>query len=194
MSLTEEISMPKNNNVYLLVGPRGSGKSTYCEKLVANQPELSIVSRDAIMVRHFGSAETSSYVNPSEFIGPCMQRLIRRKISLGKDLKLLLDAWTGDSTDRKTVISTLRWYGANRVTVLYLVTPVELVKKLFWKKPGIAQMSEIRRRQGEGLTFYSEDVPERDYANFHKHAINIDSDGFDQVIRVNPLEPLIFIT
>ncbi|HBV01585.1 MAG TPA: hypothetical protein DEF00_04355 [Candidatus Taylorbacteria bacterium] len=184
----------KNDNViYLLVGPRASGKSHYIQRLSAEQPGISVVSRDEILIRHFGSTDTSPYDGSHRFVRDIMYRLLRRKLSTRTGMRLVLETWTGDSMDRYKVMSRLREYGATRIVALYLVTPVECVKKWFWLKPGIARIGEMSHRQGQNLTFYSEDAPAHDYALYHKLALGIDSEGFDQVVRVNPTGPLVIL-
>lgn len=178
--------MKEGNVVYLLVGQRGSGKSHYAKQLIEKQPELSAVSRDEILIRLCGSTHADPYSGVHFFAYQIMHRLLRRKLSTQKELSLILDMWTESSRDRKRLIRTLKEYGATRVVALYFTTPVEVVSSWFWKKPGIAKMKEMRTRQGEELIFFSEDAPARDHKLFHKLASHIDSDGFDEVIRIDP--------
>jgi hypothetical protein len=93
--------------------------------------------------------------------------------------------------ERMRIIEDLRSYGASRVVALYFITPPELVETWFWKKPGIAKISEMRSRPNEGLVFYPDRAPREEHYEFHHHARCIDADGFDEVIRVDPMNPLI---
>jgi predicted kinase len=180
-----------DKTVYLLVGPRASGKSNYCDGLVAHQRDLVVVSRDAIMLQLFGSVHSNKYEGGHERAFEVMQEQLRTMLSAEGSIRLLLDAWTGTSRERKALISALRGYGATRVIALYFITPVEYVEKWFWLKPKIARIGEMREKQGQGYTFFGDDAPRRDHELFHRFAADIDSDGFDRVIRVNPLQELL---
>lgn len=175
------------------MGPRGSGKSEYCQRLLANQPDFSVVSRDSIVARLCGTEHPDAYSGGIEVGMMIMHRQLCRKLSTWTGLRLILDCWTGESSERKSILEKLHQYGADQVTALYFVTPPEVVSEWFWKKPGIAKMEEMISRQSQGLAFYIEDAPKRDYQLFHRYARKIDSDGFNKVIRVNPLDPLIVL-
>ncbi len=182
-----------DNTIYLLVGQRGAGKSHYAGRLIKNQPELSIVSRDAILIRLYGSTDTDPYSGAGHSVQKIMHRLLRRKLSTQTNLRLILDTFTSDSRERKLLINKMREYGATRIVALYFVTPLEIVDQWFWEKPGIAKMSEMSARRGEGLVFFSENAPGRDYKVFHELASQIDSDGFDEVIRIDPQKELVVL-
>lgn len=186
--------MGEANTVYVLIGQRGSGKTYYGQRLKYNQPELSIVSRDEILMRIFGSVYLSPYSSDHELARKITSRLLRRKLSIRTGVVLVLDLWVGDSPARRNLVDKLREFGATRVVALYFVTRLEMVNQWFWLKPGIAKISEMKTRKGEGLTFFSESAPANDYEIFHKNASQIDSDGFDEVIRVDPEKDLIFLT
>jgi hypothetical protein len=115
-----------------------------------------------------------------------LTRLIRRHLMAKKGVSILLDAWTSRGDDRKRLINSLRACGADRVIALYFITPLEFVNKWFWLKPGIARLSEMKTRKDEGLVFFSNHAPTLDYEIFHTFAVNIDTNGFDSVIRINP--------
>ena len=186
--------MERNNTVYLLVGQRGSGKSDYAKKIIENQPELSTISRDEILIRLFGSTDTNPYTGEQYFVKNIMDRLLRYKLSTQTELRLILDAWTGNSKERKLIIDKLKSYGATRIIALYFITPLETVNLWFWKKPGIAKIEEMGIRQGKGLVFFSEDAPAHDYKLFHELASQIDSDGFDGIIRINPQKEIVTLS
>jgi predicted kinase len=181
-------------NVYLLVGQRGSGKSSYARHLVAAQPELSIISRDEILVRKFGSTDTNPYTGEQWYALEVMHRFLRFVLKTKPKAKLILDCWTGGSKERKALIRKLRDYGATRIVALYFTTPRDVVSTWFWLKPGLAKITEMHTRQGQNLTFFSEDAPLRDYDLFHQMAQSIDSDGFDEVIRIDPREKIVHLT
>lgn len=175
-----------------MVGQRGAGKTTYAKRLLANQPELSLVTRDEILIRKFGSTDVSPYTGAQWYALKVMYRLLRFILRNRPMPKIVLDCWTGDSGERRLLVQKLREYGATRVVALYFETPLELVNTWFWLKPGIAKMEEMGKREGEKLAYFFSDAPSRDYEVFHRFAKCIDSDGFDQVIRIDPqTEPVL---
>jgi len=186
--------LKKEKIVFLLIGQRGSGKSHYGRRLVEACPEIKAISRDEIIIRRFGSIHNDPYTGAVYYAYEIMDRLLRRKLTTQTEVKLLLDCWTGDSRERKSLLKKLRQYGANHVVALYFITPLEVVETWFWQKSGIAKIGEIRNRQGEGLSFFPEDAPRHDHELFHRLASKIDSDGFDKVIRIDPLKRLIELT
>jgi len=179
------------NVVFLLVGPRGAGKSTYGARLTEANEGLIMVSRDEILVRICGSEHMDPYTGAHLHFFRIMQRLLRRILRSRSGVRLLLDCWTSSRLERMHIIEDLRKFGATRVVALYFITPPEMVDTWFWKKPGIARMSEMSSRPNEGLVFYPERAPREEHDEFHHHARSIDSDGFDEVIRVDPTNALI---
>ncbi len=185
--------MENNNVVFLLVGPRGSGKSEYLKKILADQVGISPISRDEILMRLFGSVHLGLYEQSFSIVIAVLLRLLRRKLSTQTNLKLVLDCWTGRSSERRRLVAKLREYGASKVVALYFTTPVELVNEWFWKKPLTAKASEMKGSHPKGTLFFTESTPSRDHGLFHQFATEIDSDGFDQVIRINPLDPIVVL-
>ena len=171
--------------VILTVCTRAAGKSTFCENVVAIDPSIAYISRDQILIELFGSTNLSPYGGGHMYAIEKMWEAVQEKICSTE--KIILDTWNGNHGERQAIIRKLRQYGADRVVSWYFVTPLKFVEEWFWQKPGIAKLSEMRDRQGQGLVFYSEDAPRHDYNLFHKWASDIDLDGFDQVIRINPV-------
>lgn len=183
----------KKKCVYLLVSQRGAGKSHYAKLLLANQPDLSLISRDELLMRKFGSTDTNPYGGAQWYILEVMHRLLRFVLQTRPATKIVLDCWTGDSKERSLLVKKLREYGATRVVALYFITPREVVSSWFWLKPGISKIEEMRKRNGEKVVYFSADAPLHDYGAFHRLAKNIDSDGFDQVIRIDPQTELVML-
>lgn len=177
----------KQNTIYLLVGQRGAGKSHYANKLKEQQPELVLISRDEILIRLFGSTSVDPYTGGHILAYEETLREIKKVFSEGDKKKVLLDFWTGFSNERWSLVRKLRELGAERIVALYFITPLALVEQWFWLKPGIARISEIKTRNGEkGIAFYSDSAPSFDFDLFHKEALRIDNDGFDEVLRIDP--------
>jgi predicted kinase len=185
----------KKNTTYLLVGQRGAGKSHYASKLKEQHPELVLISRDEILVRLFGSTSLSPYTDGHIHANDEIFREIEKTFSKNKGEKVLLDHWTGFSCERRSLVRKLRQLGALRVVALYFTTPLPLVEQWFWSKPGIARISEIGTRNGEkDIAFYSDNAPSYDFNLFHKEAQDIDDNGFDEVIRIDPQNELVVLT
>ena len=173
--------------VILTVGPQGSGKSSFCEKAVALDPSLTLISRDKILYELFGSVFLDAYSGGHYHAYEVMWERVKEQVEATSDSRIILDTWNGGSRERRAIIERLRELGVGRVVAWYFVTPVETVSEWFWNKPGIAKSSEMCARSGQGLTFFSDKAPKHDYKLFHKWARDIDLDGFDEVVRINPL-------
>ena len=173
--------------VIVTVGPRACGKSDFCEKAITIEPAIVLISRDKLLVEMFGSTSLNAYSGGHFIALERMWEMVSEKLRSSSESIIILDTWNGSSEERSLMIRKLRDLGTNHIEAWYFITPVESVDAWFWKKPGVAKIGEMRKRQGEGLVFYSEDAPRRDYELFHQFASRIDSDGFDRVIRINPL-------
>lgn len=177
--------------VFLTVGPRGSGKSHYCKQVLVQRERMAFISRDEIMMQRHGTVHTPYGAGHAEVLETC-HAMLRQYLSGEAGRRIVLDVWNGTSGERKGLITASRSYGAEEVIALYFVTPVEYVEQWFWLKPGIAKASEWKMRQGQGCVFFSKEAPRHDYALFHEWAADIDSDGFDRVLIVNPLQQELF--
>lgn len=183
--------MYTEKQVFLMVGQRGAGKTHYGEKLVNRHPTLQAINRDEILTRVFGSTHLSPYTGGHHHVAQIVTRLLRMKFSKNESFKILFDYWTGCSEERKFWLAELRRMGATKVTALYFVTPLEKVEEWFWKKPGIAKASDMIKLQSKGFMFFSKHAPKHDYELFHALASEIDRDGFDEVIRIDPTQELV---
>jgi hypothetical protein len=173
--------------VFLTVGPRGAGKSHYCKNVLVQNCGMVFVSRDEIMMQRYGTVHTPYGAGHPEAL-ETVRALLHQHLSGDAGRDIVLDVWNGTSKERKELIAVSRSYGAEEVIALYFVTPVEYVERWFWLKPGVAKASEWKMRQGQECVFFSKDAPRNDYELFHEWATDIDSDGFDRVLIVNPLQ------
>ncbi|MBX4199845.1 hypothetical protein KW790_00020 [Candidatus Parcubacteria bacterium] len=171
----------------VIVGPRASGKSSFCEKAIALDTSMTLISRDKILIEEFGQTTLDSYSGGHEYALGKMWEQVRVHLRDSPNTKMILDCWSGDQRDRAYINKRLRAMKVKSIEAWYFITPVQQVEEWFWKKPGIARSSEMKNRQDKGLTFYLEDAPRRDHELFHELAKGIDSEEFDQVIRINPL-------
>lgn len=173
--------------VILTVGPRASGKSEFCQKAIQIDPSITLVSRDELLIKLFGTTSLNPYAGDHYLAEAEMWKIVEKRLKFGSELKILLDAWNGSSRERLAITRMLRDLGADKIKAWYFVTQPECVNQWFWQKPGIAKMSEMRSHLGKKYVFYDDDAPRRDYKLFHQLALEIDSDGFDEVTKIDPV-------
>jgi len=171
--------------VILTAGPRGSGKSTFCEKAIELEPSIIYVSRDKVITDIFGTDTLDPYTGAQEHAIKKMWEVVESILQSSEDVQLLFDTWNGFPSQRTFIIDKLREMGADRVVAWYFVTPVETVDRWFWQKPNIAKMSEMRTRREEKLHWWPDDGPRNDFKLYHEQALHIDENGFDEVVRIN---------
>lgn len=178
--------------VFLLVGPRASGKTSYAQRIIEKQPQIELVSRDAILEEHFGGVHQSPYTGAHYVALRMMFEELFRQLS-NPSAHVLLECWTGGSLDRRAVIGRIKEFNARiQIIALYFKTPFELVGTWFWNKPRIAKISEIREKADQGYSFYRPASVQSDYTLFHEFATTISTDGFNQIIVIeDPREEVI---
>jgi len=176
------------SEVFLTVGQRGAGKSHFCERVLAEDPSLVFVSRDEILVEMFGTTTLDGYSGGHAMVFECMWKMVAEAFQRDTNVRLILDVWSGASFERRAILRHLRALGAEHVTAWYFTTPLELVDRWFWQKSGIAKIGDKNRvpNPGERVLYYPADAPRRDHELFHRLA-NLDSDGFDAVVRIDPI-------
>lgn len=173
--------------IILTVGPQGSGKSTFCEKVAVSDPDLVVISRDAILTELFGTAFLDAYTGGHFHAEEVMWRRVRNEIKTSSKSRMILDCWNGFPSERRKIVTHLWNCGVKRIVAWYFVTPIEAVSEWFWKKPGVARMSQMRELHGQGFTFFGEDAPARNYTLYHESASGIDSEPFNEVVRINAM-------
>jgi len=173
--------------VILTVGPRASGKSCFCDTALALDSSLTLISRDQILTTLFGKTLLDPYSGGHEYVLERMWEIVKEQLNSPADVRMILDIWNGSSQERVDINQQLRRHGADRIVAWYFITPVECVDEWFWQKSGIAKIEKMGNQQKERLVFYGEDSPRRDHKLFHELAMGINNDGFDSVIKINPL-------
>lgn len=178
--------------VFLLVGPRASGKTSYAQRIIEKQPHIELVSRDAILKKHFGGTYQSQYTDVHRVALQLMFEELFKQLSK-PSTHVLLECWTGGSLEGRAIIRRIKEFNPRiQIIALYFKTPFELVGTWFWNKPGIAKISEMREKADQGYSFYCPASVESDHTLFHKFATSIDTDGFDQIITIeDPREEVI---
>lgn len=183
--------------VYVPIGPRAAGKSTACTDVRKNKPHYKIISRDGLLDRFFGGVHQDPYNGAHNSAVAVVKRLLQRALDRGRE-HIILDTWTEEDMERVQLIQSIKELGADRVVAIYFTTPAETVDNWFWQKPRVAKLSTrpkgvidpltITEETSESLTYFPDNAPLRGYTVFHRFAAQIDSNGFDEVIRFNPLE------
>src|ERR1035437_695399 len=100
--------------VILTVGPQHIGKSTFCNKVITLNPEITLVSRDSILTELFGSAYLDSY-SSGHFIALEKMWEIMESHLKETDKTIILDCWNGQNKERKTIIESIKKLGATRI-------------------------------------------------------------------------------
>ncbi|MEK7163027.1 MAG: AAA family ATPase [Patescibacteria group bacterium] len=164
--------------VFLTCGPRGAGKSTYCENILKRQSDLVIISRDKILVELFGETELSPYGGGHYHAIDIMWERMNEYLFKDNSIKIILDCWNGFPEERKNIISRLKKAGADKVLALVFTTPLEKVIQWF----------DIKTRDKFNGKEMNESRSRQDYALFNKLAVNIEKEGFDKIVYINPLQ------
>lgn len=166
----------KRKTVFLTCGTRGAGKSTYCEAMARENPKLILLSRDNILVELFRSTELNPYEGGHYYAYRVLWEKVECCLAEVGDVQIILDCWNGFPKERKAILKRLRDAGANRVVVWRFITPLETVIGWFNNK---AEDEFNSKESNERRSRY-------DYALFEKMSANIESEGFDDVLYINP--------
>jgi predicted kinase len=159
--------------VILSSGPRGAGKSTYLNLVKQRHPEILFLSRDEILIELFGATSLDPYTGGHWYAAKILEERLQQNLS-ATDFVLIYDCWNGYSSERKGLIRKFYEAGVDKVICWQFVTPLEVCESWFYKKPDVGG--------------YSKDACRRDYKMYYHLAQNIDEDGFDAVIQINPCQ------
>ncbi|WP_017653598.1 AAA family ATPase [Fortiea contorta] len=105
----------------LLIGLPGSGKSTLATQLLAQRPQMQLISTDAIRGRLFGSEATQG---PWLLVARETHRQLQSAIISRQTA--IYDATNAQRRHRRELISTARDFGFTHITGMWLDTPVWL--------------------------------------------------------------------
>ena len=181
--------MKNGSTIFLLVGQRGAGKTTFAQKVVQVQPEISFINRDEICENLYNTTYFDPYWHSPKRPTQLIEKLLVERVSNEPECKIILEFWSPTSGNRKGLIQWLQKLGISRVVALYFITPLELVDVWFWEKEDV--LKDLKARQtGDNSSKTSQSD---DYHMFHFFAQDIDKEGFAEVIRVDPTKPLIIL-
>ncbi|MFK0733356.1 MAG: AAA family ATPase [Gloeotrichia echinulata GP01] len=105
----------------LLIGLPGSGKSTLAKQLVAECPQMQLISTDAIRGQLFGN---EAIQGPWLLIWQEIQRQWQQALAARQTA--IYDATNARRGDRREVIAIVRDLGFTHITGIWLDTPVWL--------------------------------------------------------------------
>lgn len=179
--------------VILTVGPRGAGKSNFCNQIVQSHSEIVLVSRDAILIELFGSIYFSAYSGGHwvalekiwEIIAEYMQQ---------SEVLMILDCWNGFANERIIITKKLRSLGVERIVAWYFITPEDACLKWFMEEIKDEIKSKNLNKNPKWIKLHKEAKQEsylHDYRLYHSQPVD-STQGFDFIKKINPLEPLPF--
>lgn len=152
---------PIKDTAILLAGPAGSGKSTYGERFVANNPGFSIVSPDLLRLELTGDISDQS---KNHFIFSILLPIRIR--GLRSQMKgLLLDATNTTRKNRRSLIEHIRDCGFTQIEC-------HVVK---------VSLEECLRRNAARERVVPQDVIERQHAQWQEPALD---EGFDKIVYI----------
>ena len=168
----------------LPIGLQCAGKSTFCEKVIAQFPHVAYISRDKILTEMFGSPYLNHY-DGGHFVG--MERLWKEvECALAQpELTLILDTWNAPPSDRVPIAAKLKEYGVAHLEAWHFITPLETcLEWSFVRHPMVMRnkWSEIGRKMRID-----------DYSRQHRAFLSLtpEKEGlFDSVKRVDATRPV----
>ena len=173
---------------YLTAGPPGAGKSTFCKQVIVAHPEIVLVSRDQILIAMFGTVWLDAYSGGHEAAIEQMKAIARDAL-LSKNASIILDCWNGYPSERESIVSMLRQYGADYVEAWVFTTPVNVCVE--WRLQREAERGG-EEWQGDRLEM-TRKIRSISYASdhelFHSFPTN-KSQGFNKVRHIDPTQPL----
>jgi predicted kinase len=105
----------------LLIGLPGSGKSTLAKKLIAQCPQMQLISTDAIRGQIFGA---ESIQGSWLLIWREIEQQLQRAIATGKTV--IFDATNAKRSHRREIITLACDLGFTHITGIWVKTPVWL--------------------------------------------------------------------
>jgi len=105
----------------LLIGLPGSGKSTLAKQLIAECPQMQLISTDAIRGQLFGNEIIQG---PWFLIWQEVERQLQKTVTANQSA--IVDATNVRRCDRRELIALARDLGFTQVTGIWLTTPIWL--------------------------------------------------------------------
>ncbi|MEK7103552.1 MAG: AAA family ATPase [Patescibacteria group bacterium] len=157
--------------VILTIGPQGSGKTTFCSRVIFQYPAINFVCRDTILNDLYGKAWMDPYTNCAAEGMKKVWEQVKNILSKRGDVVLLFDRWNESPSERICITERLREYGSEYIEGWYFITP----------EKRCLQWYEQRERSSHAL--YS---IKRHYRRYHACSVALEQ-GFDEIIEIDPL-------
>jgi predicted kinase len=111
----------KVTQIFVLIGLPGSGKSTLAQQLMAQSPQMQLISTDAIRGQIFGSEATQG---PWPLIWREIEWQFKQAVAVNQTT--IFDATNAQRRQRREIIALARKVGFTHITGLWVRTPVWL--------------------------------------------------------------------
>lgn len=176
------------------VGAQGVGKTTLCEKVVSQHPEVVIVSRDQIFLDLFAVSEndrcltdfdprhTQIFETMWEFVAESFKK------SHTQDVYLILDCWNRGEWDRRIITHSLRKLGADVVGAWHFITPFGTFNSWHKEDSGGNSTTSLESWKDQAVALAIQSERTRQYRLYQMQKIEL-SQGFDFIVQVDPLIP-----
>jgi GTPase SAR1 family protein len=173
--------------VVLTVGPQHVGKSTFCKEIIKSHPETVLVSRDAILTDLFGSPYLDGYSGGHFIALEKMWKMMARQLKR-RSVVIILDCWNGPNNERCEITRKLRDLGTEIIGAWYFVTPEEAC--LGWYMEKVLADKHAKSPEWEKFRQETSRVSFLDHYRYFYEAARVNHrQGFDFVMKINPLEP-----
>jgi adenylate kinase family enzyme len=174
--------------VFLTSGPPGAGKSTFCEQVIATNPEIVLVSRDQILIAMFGTVWLSAYTGEHKAGWDRMWKIVSEKLRL-KNTSIILDCWNGYPSKRMVITSRLRHYSADYVEAWLFTTPQDVCVEWRLQREAEQGGEEWKDDRLEATKKYKAISYAADHNLFHSMPTD-ETQGFNLVRYIDPTQPL----
>lgn len=163
---------------YITSGPIGSGKTTYCHRLLEQNPRAKYIEFDqlAASLPHIANRP---YGVGGEELEKIMLEEIKVLLSGNKTCTIIVDKLNFSRRTRKDLVGKLYEFGAKEVHCLLFTTDVDTCIRWFNRK--------VNKHDYD----MTEDALRMDHKRFLSEAQDIDSEGFTSVKRINVKRALI---
>jgi len=168
----------------LTVGPRWSGKSTFCNQIIRSRSEIVLVSRDAILIELFGSTCISPYSGGHGFALEKMWEITTEYMQRNEML-MILDCWNGFAEERNEITKKLRSIEIERIIAWYFITPEDVCLRWFMEDAE----DEIKKEKSKYRELYIKSKQTsylHDYQLYHSQPVDF-IQGFDCIRKINPV-------
>ena len=162
--------------VILTVGPRGSCKTTFCQKIAKERPDIVFISRDQISIEIFGNTSLNPYTGDIDYVMYIMWRRVKNNLPKSKDATLILDCWNGSPGDRFRICKKLREMGVNCIVAWHFIV-TEKTCLILSKNKKDYQRDESDYRH--------------DFRLFNSFLVD-KNQGFDFIHKIDPFQLTIF--